>query len=166
MLYEGGPYDPSTSTVIEQFDLSGPDCYSFVIYDEGGDGLTGGGVFKLYDGESNIFYQNNSFELEDHIQFGIGLTNTEEIIASAGIEIFPNPVRDQANISFELENPGVVQYKVFNYAGAVVMQSKEQHFGTGKQTISFTTGQLNTGVYIIEFITPETTITKQIVVSK
>jgi len=46
------------------------------------------------------------------------------------------------------------------------MQSKEQHFGTGKQTISFTTGQLNTGVYIIEFITPETTITKQIVVSK
>ncbi len=166
MLYEGGPYDPSASTVVEQFDLGGPDCYSFIIYDEGGNGLSGGGVYKLYEGNNNIFYQNNNFRLEDHVQFGIGLTNTEELIVSEEFEIYPNPVRDIANISFELEYPGTVQYKVYNYAGAVVLESNERHFGAGIQTISIATEQINSGIYIVEFKTAEAVMTKQIVVNK
>ncbi|MCD4683871.1 MAG: T9SS type A sorting domain-containing protein [Bacteroidales bacterium] len=166
ILYEGGPYTPSTTTVIEQFDITGPDCYSFIIYDDGGDGLTEGGVYKLYDGNSTVFYQANNFGMEDHVQFGIGLTGTEEIIISDGFEIFPNPVDDKANISFVMEKPGYVQYKIYNYTGAVVIESGEQHCSAGIQTLSFVTGNLNSGIYIVEFRMPDKVFSKQIVVNR
>jgi len=164
VLYEGGPYAPPTTTVIEQFDLTDPDCYSFVIYDEGGDGLTGGGVYKLYDGNSTIFYQNNNFGMEDHVQFGIGLTGTDEITISEGFEIYPNPVGDCANISFFMEKPGNVEYKVYNYTGAVVIESDKQYYSSGSHILKFETGEINSGIYIVEFRMLDKTFTKQIIV--
>jgi len=164
VLYEGGPYAPPTTTVIEQFDLSGPDCYSFIIYDAGGDGLTGGGVYKLYDGNSTIFYQNNNFGMEDHVQFGIGLTGIEEVVLSGGFDIFPNPVGDLANINFSMENDGYVEYKVYNYTGAIVFKSEKEQYSAGNHTLSFETGDMNSGVYIVEFRMRDQIYSKQIIV--
>ncbi|MEZ5198268.1 MAG: T9SS type A sorting domain-containing protein [Bacteroidales bacterium] len=166
VLYEGGPYTGSPPSVIQQFNLTDPDCYSFIIYDEGGDGLTGGGVYKLYDGNNSIFMQNNSYGFQDHIQFGLGMTSTNETELSQGFEVFPNPIEDKATINFVMDKPGEVYYRVYGSTGTIVSTFEQRSIASGSHTMTLETGNLSQGMYIIEFHAGEKVYTKQIVIVK
>lgn len=166
VLYEGGPYTGSPPSVIQQFNLTDLDCYSFIIYDEGGDGLTGGGVFKLYDGNNSIFVQGNNYGFQDHVQFSIGMTSTNEMQLSQGFEVFPNPIEDKATISFVMDKPGEVYYQIYNSTGSLVKKLELRHFMTGSHTMTLLTEDLSKGMYIIEFHAGDKVLTKQIVIIK
>lgn len=149
VLYEGGNYTGVPPTVIEQFDLVDPDCYSFIIYDEAGDGLTGGGVYKLYDGNNQIFWQNSEYGWQDNIQFGIGLTGTDEVTFGSRMEVFPNPTDQNATISFELLQSQNVELQVFNSVGALVYKVNEKEYSAGKHSLKFDGEILSAGLYYI-----------------
>lgn len=166
VIYSGGSYTQAGQFVIEQLILNDFDCYTFMIFDEGGDGLTGQGLYKLaYDG-SSIFAEGKEFGYEDQIQFGIGLTGTDDVFSSTGFEIFPNPVRENAMIQFTIDKPGVVEYKIYNYMGSMVKESNKQHFSEGNHMMPLSTKELTRGVYIVEFRTSDQIFSEQIIISK
>jgi len=55
VLYSGGPYSDVTTTLSESITLPSDGCYSFIIYDSYGDGLTdgGSGTFNIIDSQGN-----------------------------------------------------------------------------------------------------------------
>lgn len=152
ILYEGGNYTGSPPTVIQEFDLVDPNCYSFTIYDEAGDGLTGGGSYKLYDGNSDLFRQASDYGMEDQVQFGIGLTGEPEFAAGSAIEIYPNPTNQNANISFELMETQTVALTVFNSTGAVVHSKAIKEYSVGKHAIEFNGEGIPAGIYYVNLM--------------
>ncbi|MDB4304282.1 hypothetical protein N9934_05790, partial [Desulfosarcina sp.] len=97
VLHSGGNYTQPNVFVTEALYLGDIDCYSFRIYDEGGDGLTGTGLYKLMYG-TTIFQTGKEFGYQDDVEFGIGLVGTESHIVNNDISIFPNPASNSINI--------------------------------------------------------------------
>ncbi len=164
ILFSGGPYTQPGQYLIETFEFEYSDCYSFKIYDEGGNGLTGIGWYKLVHEGNVVFAEGAAFGSDDEAQFSMILTSADEVSLSEGFEIFPNPVGDLATISFAIENAGYVEYKVYNYLGSVVIESDKQYYSSGSHTMSLITGDINSGIYIVEFRMLDKVFSKQIIV--
>ena len=166
VLYEGGPYTTPPTTIVEQFDITEPDCYSFIIYDSGGDGFATSGIYKLYDGNSTIFFQNANFGMEDHVQFSLIQTGIDRFITTEEISIYPNPVVNNATISFEMAESGYVGLRVYNSMGSIVFETEKQLYSSGKQNLPFLAEELSTGIYYIHLDFGEEVLTKKIIVTK
>jgi len=93
VLYSGGDYTEPGVFVTESLTLDEPDCYSFKIYDAGGNGLSGTGLFKLMYG-TQIFYTGKDFGFQDEVQFGIDITKVGNMDNQVTVNIFPNPASD------------------------------------------------------------------------
>lgn len=165
MLYSGGPYATAGQFIVEQFTLDQTDCYSFRIYDDGGDGLTGSGSYKLaYDG-STIFAEGKEFGFEDQIQFGIGLTGIDKPGYSiSSFDVIPNPVTDHATLVFAMEQAGNVQVHVFNAMGELVYASEKLVYPAGEHRALIPANVLNTGIYFVRLEAGKS-YTKKIVVN-
>ncbi|MEZ5083535.1 MAG: T9SS type A sorting domain-containing protein [Bacteroidales bacterium] len=161
-LYSGGPYSTAGQFVIQQFDLSDIDCYSFYIYDEGGDGLTGLGSYKLAYQGSNIFAEGKNFGLEDQVQFGIGLTGIENQVIAKEFTISPNPIDKQATVSFMLENPEDVNLKIYNMVGKIVYESVNS-YSSGLQNINIERKNLDGGIYFVQLSYGDNITTKKVI---
>ena len=161
-LYSGGPYSTPGQFIIEQFTLNQMDCYSFFIYDLGGDGLTGLGSYKLAYQGSTIFGEGKDFAMEDQVQFGIGLTAIEEQVSANGFTVSPNPVDKQAKVSFVLENLQEVNFKVYNTVGRIVQETNKT-YSAGVQSIIFDRKNLDAGIYFVQLSYGENILTKKVI---
>lgn len=150
VLYNGGPYTTSGQFIIEQFSLDEMDCYAFKIYDEGGDGITGNGSYKLAYQGSMIFAEGKDFGFEDQIQFGIGLTGVEDQSIENGFAVYPNPVEKQAVIEVAVADPVDVQVSVFNTIGKLVYHSANEVSNSGKKYFTFDRNNLEAGIYFVQ----------------
>jgi hypothetical protein len=165
-LYSGGPYTQANQFIVQSFVLSGIDCYTFVIYDSGGDGLTGQGLYKLAYQGSTIFAEGKSFGFEDQVQFSIGLTGVDEISASEVFSVTPNPVKDNAVVAFELKQNSPVQLRVYNAIGELVYETTEKTYTSGNHQINFKNKNLNAGILFFQLKAGEDVFTKKVVVSE
>jgi len=165
-LYSGGPYTQANQFIVQSFVLSGIDCYTFVIYDSGGDGLTGQGLYKLAYQGSTIFAEGKSFGFEDQVQFSIGLTGVDEISASEDFSVTPNPVKDDAVVAFELKQNSPVQLRVYNAIGELVYETTEKTYTSGNHQINFKNKNLNAGILFFQLKAGEDVFTKKVVVSE
>ena len=166
VLQQGGPYTTPPTTIAEPLDISEPDCYSFIIYDSGGNGFATSGIYKLADGNSNIFFQNNNFGMEDHVQFSIVQTGIDKLNTMEEISIYPNPVVNSATVSFDMAEPGYVGLKIYNSIGSIVFENEKQLYSAGKQNIPIVTEELSRGIYYIYLEIGEQVLTKKIIVTK
>lgn len=149
VLYSGGPYTQPNQFIVQQFILPDADCYSFVINDAGGDGLLGNGLYKLAYAGNMIFAEGKSFGMEDHTQFGIGLTDVAENYTANDFEVFPNPAGKIANVSFFLKKSAMVQVAVCNSHGKIVYESESRFYSPGEQAHSFNSSEFSPGIYFL-----------------
>ena len=165
-LYSGGPYTQANQFIIQTFDLPEMDCYTFIIYDSGGDGLLGAGMYKLAHNGSTIFTEGKDFGYEDQVQFGIGLTDVREIKTDQDFLVSPNPVIDYAVVSFELTKNNPVQLSVFNTTGELIYETAKRNFSPGNNSIHFENKNLNAGIYYFQLTMGNQIITKKVVIMK
>jgi hypothetical protein len=66
--------------------------------------------------------------------------------------VSPNPVRDQANISFSLNDPMQVILSLCDLQGRVVWASEAQTFASGKHTMPVDVQNLSQGSYIVRLM--------------
>lgn len=165
-LYSGGPYTQANQFIVQSFVLSEIDCYTFVIYDSGGDGLTGQGMYKLAFQGSTIFAEGKSFGFEDQVQFSIGLTGVDELSAAENFSVTPNPVKDYAVVGFELKNNVPVQLRVYNTLGELVYKSPERSFTSGNHQINFNRNHLGEGIFYFQLKAGEELFTKKVILSE
>lgn len=66
------------------------------------------------------------------------------------MKAYPNPTRDNTNLTFELANSGKVFVQVYSITGRLVL-SKEAYMNEGTQDISLDSSDLPNGTYIVKF---------------
>lgn len=134
VIQEGGPYDEPNTMYTEELNLTGDGCYDFTIYDAGGDGLTGTGIYGLRAGSTTLF-TGNHFEDSESTEFSYEVTADIEESLMNGSTIYPNPTSGVVNIVSE----GKQTVAIFNMMGQRVfegqcdgeMQIDMKQFGAG-----------------------------------
>lgn len=151
VLYEGGDYTVAQQFVKDTFELSTEDCYTFLLFDEGGDGLIGSGYYALRDGNFNVIHENYNYDsYEELVQFSTETVSIMEVEEESGFSVFPNPFADETHIGFTLENQQQVDIKVYNVMGKVVMNIDNRVYDAGRHIESFDARGLNAGVYFVQ----------------
>ncbi len=163
VLYSGGNYVQANEFVKDTFELSSADCYTFFIYDEGGNGLSDGGYFALRQSNFSLIYENNDFAGEEEgVQFSTSTVSVDEARLEEGFTVFPNPFDEQTFISFNLDRTREVEITVYNVIGEVVSFMPGEICGTGTHTRTFDARGLNAGIYFVQVRIGENLLTRKV----
>ena len=73
--------------------------------------------------------------------------STEKFISD--IKVYPNPVNDYGNISFNLTETENVSVQIFNLSGQMVTEINRDNVAAGANTMQFDANDLPKGAYII-----------------
>lgn len=92
--------------------------------------------------------------------------NVEENIAANTVEmsIYPNPIVNDATISFSIEESAQVSYQIYDLSGRMMMNKVLGNFGQGSHKANFNVENLTAGTYIIRVQAGEKTETAKILV--
>jgi len=151
VLYQGGPYSISGQIVQGTFDLADEDCFTFIIYDGGGDGLLSPGFYMLYYGSNTVISQGTGFGFKEMVDFNTAdVVGVDENKNDISVEIFPNPLKDKASLAISLEKPAPVTIKVFAVTGQVMMYNDEGMMEVGKHGIVLDGTSWKPGLYLYQ----------------
>ncbi len=166
VLYSGGDYTQSGQTIAETFDFQEIGCKTFIINDEGGDGLKSG-FFLLYYNEDDIILQGTQFGEQAAIQFGAGgFVGVEEISEAPEFSVYPNPFNKQAYIDFNLAEMQKVDVSIYTITGEKVLQLDKKTYQAGNHRIQIKADDLGTGVFFVRFGVNDKTYTEIINITK
>lgn len=108
----------------------------------------------------------NNFGIIYAATFGRGLYRANDYRKPVGINekpidkqnsasqllIYPNPVKDDAVVKFELLHSGAVEIQVFDITGKLVNSIKQGSYLAGEHRVNLKLGELKTGTYILRMI--------------
>ncbi|MBR1514173.1 MAG: Omp28-related outer membrane protein [Bacteroidales bacterium] len=138
VVLEGGPYtEPNTMHNIT-LDITGDGCYDFTIYDAGGDGFTGVGLYGLKAGGTTLF-SGREFTDSESNEFSYEVTASTDETPSVATNIYPNPTSGMVNIVGEGEQNVVI----YNMAGQRVFE------GVSKGYLQIDMTAYGAGIYAI-----------------
>ena len=94
-------------------------------------------------------YGRGVFRCENYKKFSGTSVPETPAVASVNVEMYPNPVRGQATVSFELNESSNVSYQVFDLTGRMVMNQTIGRMAEGSHQINVNVENLSTGSYIL-----------------
>jgi len=100
-------------------------------------------------GYSNQDGQDEMFAAKLLTSFAVGVLDVEE--SSQILFLYPNPIRDQANLDFELNDKQTISIQLVDMTGRVVKRfAQQQSFERGKHTLPLGFENLANGNYILQ----------------
>ena len=134
VVLEGGPYDTPNHSYTETLEIPADGCYDFTIYDAGGDGLTGSGIYGVKSNGTTLF-SGKEFGYSESNEFSYSVTVDVEESLTNSVTIYPNPTSGLVNIMSE----GLQNVILYNMAGQRVyegvcdgwLQIDMKRFGAG-----------------------------------
>ena len=93
------------------------------------------------------------------------LYSDNDLVDDFKMNIFPNPTRDNLNLSFNTINSNNYQWIIFNEIGAKVSQSKANNYFSTAVNEQISVGDLKSGLYFISLIIEGNVITKEFIVN-
>lgn len=167
VIYAGGPYTTPQAFVKDTFELSMNDCYTFAIYDAGGDGLQDGAYYALRESNFNMIYENNAFAAADEmVQFDAIAVGVNEVATTIDLAVFPNPSSGLINVRFEAFNAEPVEITLFNLVGEVIYSSGEQIYPVGTRTSSINLENNPSGIYFLRLKKGDRLYTQKVTITK
>ena len=128
-------------------------CYFFNKYYNKSSSFTGKGT-KNSSGLDNLVSNYTSYEAFEN-----------DFIASNGdSKFYPNPVINNLSVEIELLDDETMNYKVIDIQGRQIMSGSASDLQYGSHTID--ASRLNSGMYLVQFVSEYRTISKKIVVKK
>lgn len=113
-------------------------------------------IVEFYPGVHNTgiiyaaTYGRGVFRCENYKLSGASVPETPATAMETTVSIYPNPVRGQATVSFDVATDTNVSYKVFDLTGRLVMSQQVGRFIQGQeQQISIDMSSLSAGSYIL-----------------
>ncbi len=152
-IANGGPY--TTAGQVNQHTVTLPqaDCYTFTIYDAGGNGICCSNGTGVYEVSSNgvIFKQGGQFAYSESTEFWLEAPVTVSEPAHAHeIMISPNPFKETARLSFYVGNSNPVSVRILNVFGQVTKTVDLGIMPTGNHEITLNGHDLAPGLYVIQ----------------
>lgn len=163
VLYSGGPYPDKVSGEVYNIPIcltSG--CYTLTLYDQFGDGFTGGNVdgdMKLTGPGGMPTYADltsPSFGFDEAFNFCLGGVGIEGA-AGAQVQVYPNPNNGVFNVKFETAEPRVIT--IYNTIGKVISKTN-----SNAAQIELNISQQNAGIYILQVENPSGKALKKLIV--
>lgn len=164
-------YTQIVTNYRDTIDFPAPDCYTFTIYDTGGDGICcnhGSGGYEIKDSQGQVlvnygglftFSEATEFKLEPAA--GVGSNST-----TGDISVFPNPFGNQTTVHFSLPANGNVTLALFNLLGKRVYQQNLGMLSAGDHTSMIEPGSLGNGIYLLQVTTGSTVKTMKVTISR
>lgn len=87
-------------------------------------------------------------------------------ISSVGIDLYPNPVSDQAVVDFSLVEPGPVTIQISDAAGRLVFSEELEEMSAGDHRLDFSFSELSPGLYNLNLLQGNTKLSKRFLVSR
>ncbi len=84
-------------------------------------------------------------------QQNLNVSGIEDVISGAenGISVFPNPVKGDVTVSFNVNRDANISVKIIDLTGKTVATIARKHMNKGKHSIKWDTGSMLSGVYFI-----------------
>ena len=95
----------------------------------------GRGLYKCED-----FVKQEGESIEENISF----VNTLEM------NIYPNPIVNEATINFSVEEATTVSYQIYDLTGRMVQNATLGNYGQGSHSVNFNVNALSSGAYIVK----------------
>ena len=95
----------------------------------------GRGLYKCED-----FVKQEGESIEENISF----VNTLEM------NIYPNPIVNEATINFSVEEATTVSYQIYDLTGRMVQNATFGNYGQGSHSVNFNVNALSSGAYIVK----------------
>lgn len=108
----------------------------------------------------------NQFLMFSNVKNLVGIENESPVKNFALFDVYPNPVTNNAEISFSLDKPAVSKLELFNSLGERVMLLQEGFLGTGTHGVNVNTANLTSGVYYYTLTVEGKTATKILCLTK
>jgi hypothetical protein len=166
VLQSGGPYTLPSHLYTENIDITENGCYSFVIYDAGGDGLIGISSKYIITENGNIYFTNGEFGYMEETQFTVGQVGIENNLLGNNFQVYPNPVSQTAFIMYQTNKTSNVQINLYNSLGVLVLTQNEENQTAGVHSVEIDGKKYQEGIYFVDLIIGETHYKKKIVVVK
>ncbi len=96
------------------------------------------------------------------VDLNVGIYN----LNNSEFNIYPNPMSDFAQITFELKENAEVSYSIYSITGSLVSQSVAENKASGTQIIELNTHDLEEGIYFVNLNVNGENTTKKITVLK
>lgn len=94
------------------------------------------------------------------------VSNVSENVKNTSLNVYPNPVVNQAKISFEINAPEQMEVVLLDMTGKQVLEIANRNFSAGIHTLSFANQNLQNGVYFVNIKSGNQNITKRVVLAK
>ena len=96
-------------------------------------------------------YGRGLFRCENYrVQYsGASVPETPAEVVKSNINMYPNPVRDAARVSFELKNSATVSYQVYDFSGRMVKTERLGNYSEGKHEFNVSVDGLAKGAYVL-----------------
>jgi thiol-disulfide isomerase/thioredoxin len=153
VVASGGPYvdNDNTPDVVTVNNLANG-CHTFEIDDSYGDGICcswGTGSFEI-ESNGTTLYQGGEFGSSDDRVFNVGGTNgINDLELVSNVSVYPNPFNDNATVSFNMVEEGVVTLEVYNTLGAKVIAENLGERAAGAHNTNISARGLDAGVYMV-----------------
>ena len=137
----------NNQTYTQTINIPADGCYSFIIVDNGGNGLTSTGFYKITTAEGDVIAEGAEFTFVDTVTFGINSTLgiNNPVAASSAIKLYPNPSNRVVNIAIPQSTTLPESYTIYNNLGQIMDAGK---VSTNNQAFNIA-GYAN-GVYFIK----------------
>jgi hypothetical protein len=149
----GGPYSISNHIIQDTITLPQADCYTFTIYDAGGNGIcctNGIGVYEISSG-STIIKQGGQFGFSEPSEFWMDApTQAGELNNIDHLNIYPNPVDVAAKVTFYLTDNSHVVINLYTAFGQLVTSYPLGIQSAGYHETLLDGTNLSPGIYILQ----------------
>jgi hypothetical protein len=91
----------------------------------------------------------------------------ESAISKTNFSMYPNPINDgKFSLEFDLREKGLASFEIFNIAGQLMFQKKNQNLAQGNNKIEFGKSDVNlaSGIYLLKVVTNEFAETRKLFV--
>lgn len=95
-------------------------------------------------------YGRGLFRCETYRQnSGASVPENPAVLAESKVSMYPNPVRDAARVSFELNSDSEVAYQVYDMSGRLVKVETLGSYSSGKHEVNVAMNELAKGAYVL-----------------
>ena len=159
LVYSGEGYNNNTLYTID-LEFSNDDCYEFIIYDEGGNGIccdNGNGYFLIKDSDGIVYIEGGEFTSMKSFPLQIDVaTAVNNPIQTTDLFIYPNPASDHIFIKSITDINTVRFYNAKGENG--IEESVDSKF------CQFDTRQLLPGLYFLRIETSKDPLIQRIII--
>jgi len=148
------------------FDYSNATSVNYALADIDNITFTGD-ILNLELNDGTIISRNiSTIEKFQYRDFNVGIGEMLDIIEDINLKLYPNPNKGEFQISYSLLSAENIQINILNQNGTLVKEVFNGENEIGDYNLNINLDDLASGVYICQFYIGQSSISKQIILTK